>query len=258
MGVPAGIPLGFVFAGLFIFLALFFACIVLGIMTDDKPLRYTLFGAAVALVLVMGGGAYLTMGTEEAKAETAEAVQQKQEKPKPAKPEKPSTPIEPKQQGSVVLVVDETTMTQDADPLRTEHLDIEGAVRQQRGDRIVQRERTRVGKQLSAIEEDLNARLLALDAQVQEVNRRFEAQEMDTYDMIFWKSKLKTQQYGLIIKAMDEKQKVLEAADFLSDSDKAADMARIDQRRKLALEKWKEYKSALSELESHEEVYHRL
>ena len=81
---------------------------------------------------------------------------------------------------------------------------------------------------------------------------------MDTYDMIFWKSKLKTQQYGLIIKAMDEKQKVLEAADFLSDTDKAADMARIDQRRKLALEKWKEYKAALSELESHEEVYHRL
>ena len=172
MGVPVGIPLGFVFAGLFIFLALFFACIVLGFLTDDKPLRFTLFGAAIALVIVMCGGAYLTMGAEEAPTEVAEA---KQEKPmKPEKPEKPAASAQPKKEG-VVLVVDETTMTQDVDPLQTEHLGIEGAVRQQRGDRIVQRERTRVGRQLGAIEEELNARLLALDAQVQEVNRRFEA-----------------------------------------------------------------------------------
>ncbi len=259
MEVPAGIPMGFVFVGLFVFLVLFFACIVLGVMTEDKPLRFTLFGAAVALVLVMCGGAYLTMGMEEAKPETAEAAETKPAKPaKPEKPAKPAAPIEPQKEGSVVLVIDEATMTQDADPLQTEHLGIEGAVRQQRGDRIVQRERSRVGRQLGAIEEELNARLLALDAQVQEVNRRFDAQEMDTYDMIFWKSKLKTQQYGLIVKAMDDKQKILEAADFLSDADKAPDLTRIDQRRKLALEKWKEYQAALAELEAHEGVYHRL
>ena len=104
----------------------------------------------------------------------------------------------------------------------------------------------------------MNKQLLALDTQVQEVLRRFDAQEMENYDMIFWQAKLKKQQYGFIVRAMDDKQKLLDKATTLSTEEKAADIARIDKRRQAALEKWKEYHGVLQELTANQEALRTL
>ena len=96
---------------------------------------------------------------------------------------------------------------------------------------------------------------MSLETQVQEVIRRSNAQEMDNYDTIFWQAKLKKQQYGYIVRAMDDKQKILEKAAMLSKEEKAADIARIEKRRQKALEKWKEYQNVLQELMANQTVF---
>ena len=123
------------------------------------------------------------------------------------------------------------------------------------GDANTRKARAKVGQEITAIETELNNRLLALESQVQEVIRRFNAQEMENYDMIFWQAKLKKQQYGYIVRAMDDKQKLLEKATSLSKEEKAADIARIEKRRQKALEKWKEYQNVLQELMANQTVF---
>ena len=81
---------------------------------------------------------------------------------------------------------------------------------------------------------------------------------MENYDMIFWQAKLKKQQYGFIVRAMDEKQKLLEKATTISSEEKAADMARIDKRRQAALDKWREYHGVLAELMANQDALRAL
>lgn len=250
MAVPEGIPLMLVFTGIFVFLVLFVACIVLSIVVKETIIRVGLIIAAVLLALVMGGGAYLTMtgGEEDAKEKDPPAVEEPV-----MSPEKPTTP-EPKP-GDVVLVVDESTITGDFDPLQTDRLSVEEPPKGKAGDANTRKARAKVGQEITAIETELNNRLLALESQVQEVIRRFNAQEMENYDMIFWQAKLKKQQYGYIVRAMDDKQKILEKAAMLSKEEKAADIARIERRRQKALEKWKEYQNVLQELMANQTVF---
>ncbi len=253
MAVPEGIPWMLVFTGIFVFLVLFIACISLSIIVNDKYVRVGLILAAVMLAGVMGGGAYLTMtgSDEEEKAQTEENID--------PPPEVVDAPAQPEQaEGDVVLVVDESTITGDFDALQTDRLAVEDPPKGKSAGKSMQGERARVGKEISAIETELNNRLLTLDSQVQEVQRRFDAQEMDNYDMLFWQAKLKKQQYGFIIRAMDEKQKVIEKAAGLSEEEKTADIARIEKRRKAALEKWKEYHGVLGELTANQEALRTL
>ncbi len=242
-----------VFTGIFVFLVLFVACIVLSIIVKDTLIRVGLIAAAILLVGVMGGGAYLTMtgGEEEEKADNViEEPTVPLENPGPPEPE-------PKP-GDVVLVVDHSTITEDFDPLKTDRLSVEDQKRGQGGDAKAKQERAKVGREISVIEAELNNRLLALESQVQEVLRRFNAQEMENYDMIFWQAKLKKQQYGYIVRAMDDKQKLLEKATMISSEEKAADIARIEKRRKVALQKWKEYQGVLQELMANEDAFRTL
>lgn len=261
MAVPAGIPLMLVFTGIFVFLVLFIACIVLSIIVKDTMMRAGLVMGALMLVLVMGGGAYMTMVDVEEPAKQAEAdvYKPKKEAAKPQKTPKPAAAPEAKpKQREVTVVVDESTIKEDYDPLKTDRLSVEDPPRGVRAAGNSRQERTQVGQKITAIETDLNKQLLALDTQVQEVLRRFDAQEMENYDMIFWQAKLKKQQYGYIVRAMDEKQKIVEKAASLSDEEKAADLARIDKRRQKALEKWKEYHGVLEELMSNQDVFRTL
>ena len=248
MAVPEGIPWMLVFTGIFVFLVLFIACIALSIIINDKYIRIGLIMAAVMLAGVMGGGAYLTMTGEE---ETETAQTEENADPPPEAIVASSQPETA--QGDVVLVVDESTITEDFDALQTDRLAVEDPPKGKSAAKSMQSERTRVGREISTIEAELNNRLLTLDSQVQEVQRRFEAQEMDNYDMLFWQAKLKKQQYGFIVRAMDEKQKILEKATGLGEAEKASDIARIEKRRKAALEKWKEYHGVLGELTANQE-----
>lgn len=251
MAVPEGIPLMLVFTGIFVFLVLFVACIVLSIIVKETTVRVGLVLAAVLLAGVMGGGAYLTMtgGEEEEKGQPAAVEEPVVPPPKPQQPEP-----EPKS-GDVVLIVDESTITEDFDPLQTDRLSVEDPPKGKAGDANTRKARAKVGQEITAIETELNNRLVSLEAQVQEVVRRSNAQEMDNYDMIFWQAKLKKQQYGYIVRAMDDKQKLLEKAAMLSKEEKAADIARIEKRRQKALEKWKEYQNVLQELMANQTVF---
>ncbi|MBR5162513.1 MAG: hypothetical protein IKW79_00660 [Schwartzia sp.] len=252
MAVPEGIPWMLVFTGIFVFLVLFVACIVLSIIVKDMVVRVGLVVAAVLLAGVMFGGAFLTMtGNEENEtAQTKESTE-----PLPEAPIVASQPEQP--QGDVVLVVDESTITEDFDALKTDRLSVEDPPKGKTAGKSSQGERVRVAKEIGTIEKELNDRLLTLDSQVQEVQRRFEAQEMDNYDMLFWQAKLKKQQYGFIVRAMDEKQKVMEKSS-ISKEEKAADIARIEKRRHAALEKWKEYHGVLGELTANQDVLRAL
>lgn len=261
MAVPAGIPLMLVFTGIFVFLVLFIACIVLSIIVKDTMIRAGLVMGALMLVLVMGGGAYMTMTDVEEPTQQAEATseQPKQEKVKePKKSETAAAPEAKQKPREVVVVVDESTITEDYDPLKTDRLSVEDPPKGKKFNGNGRQERAQVGQKITAIENDLNKQLLALDAQVQEVVRRFDAQEMENYDMIFWQAKLKKQQYGYIVRAMDEKQKIMEKAASLSNEEKAADLARIDKRRQKALEKWKEYHGVLEQLMANQDAFRLL
>ena len=248
MAVPEGIPLMLVFTGIFVFLVLFVACIVLSIIVKETIVRVGLIAAAVLLAGVMGGGAYLTMtGGEEEEKEQPVAEE-------PVVP--PQMPQQSEQKASeVVLIVDESTITEDFDPLQTDRLLVEDPPKGKVGDANARKARAKVGQEITAIETELNNRLMSLETQVQEVIRRSNAQEMDNYDTIFWQAKLKKQQYGYIVRAMDDKQKILEKAAMLSKEEKAADIARIEKRRQKALEKWKEYQNVLQELMANQTVF---
>ena len=252
MAVPEGIPLMLVFTGIFTFLVLFVACIVLSFIVKDTFVRVGLVAAAILLAVVMGGGAVLTMMGGEEEEEKPETVVETPQAP-------PKNPTQTEfESGDVVLVVDESTVTGDFDPLQTDRLSVENQQRGKGGDASARQERAKVGKEISVIEAELNNRLVALESQVQEVLRRFNSQEMDNYDMIFWQAKLKKQQYGYIVKAMDDKQKLLEKATMLPADEKAADLARIDRRRQKALQKWKEYQGVLQELTANEDAFRML
>ncbi len=251
MAVPEGIPLMLVFTGIFVFLVLFVACIVLSIVVKETMIRVGLIIAAVLLAVVMGGGAYLTMTGDEEDEKEQPVIED------PVAPLETPQTSEPKS-ADVVLIVDESTITEDFDPLKTDRLSVEDQPKGKGGDAKARQERARVGREISVIEAELNNRLVSLESQVQEVIRRFNAQEMENYDMIFWQAKLKKQQYGYIVRAMDDKQKLLEKATSISNEEKAADIARIEKRRKKALEKWKEYQGVLRELTMNEEAFRTL
>lgn len=253
MTVPEGIPLMLVFTGIFVFLVLFGACIVLSILVKDTMIRVGLVAAAVLLAAVMGGGVFLTMTGGEEEAEKEEVVVDEPVAP----PEKKKTP-EPPPSGDVVLVVDESTITGDFDPLQTDRLSVENPPTGKGGDANARKARAKVGQEITTIETELNNRLLALESQIQEVLRRFNAREIENYDMIFWQAKLKKQQYGYIVRAMDDKQKILEKTTALSREEKAADIARVEKRRQKALEKWKEYQGVLQELVANEGIFRTL
>ena len=248
MAVPEGIPLMLVFTGIFVFLVLFVACIVLSIIVKETMVRVGLVLAALMLAGVMGGGAYLTMTGGEEEEKEQPVIEE------PVVP--PQTPQQPEQKANeVVLIVDESTITEDFDPLQTDRLLVEDPPKGKVGDANARKARAKVGQEITAIETELNNRLLSLEAQVQEVIRRSNAQEMDNYDTIFWQAKLKKQQYGYIVRAMDDKQKILEKAAMLSKEEKTADIARIEKRRQKALEKWKEYQNVLQELMANQTVF---
>ena len=248
MAVPEGIPLMLVFTGIFVFLVLFVACIVLSIIVKETIVRVGLIAAAVLLAGVMGGGAYLTMTGGEAEEKEQPVAEE------PVVPPQMPQQSEPKA-SEVVLIVDESTITEDFDPLQTDRLLVEDPPKGKAGDANARKARAKVGQEITAIETELNNRLMSLEAQVQEVIRRSNAQEMDNYDTIFWQAKLKKQQYGYIVRAMDDKQKILEKAAMLSKEEKAADIARIEKRRQKALEKWKEYQNVLQELMANQTVF---
>ena len=248
MAVPEGIPLMLVFTGIFVFLVLFVACIVLSIIVKETMVRVGLVLAALMLAGVMGGGAYLTMTGGEEEEKEQPVIEE------PVVP--PQMPQQPEQKANeVVLIVDESTITEDFDPLQTDRLLVEDPPKGKAGDANARKARAKVGQEITAIETELNNRLLSLEAQVQEVIRRSNAQEMDNYDTIFWQAKLKKQQYGYIVRAMDDKQKILEKAAMLSKEEKTADIARIEKRRQKALEKWKEYQNVLQELMANQTVF---
>ena len=248
MAVPEGIPLMLVFTGIFVFLVLFVACIVLSIIVKETMVRVGLVLAALMLAGVMGGGAYLTMTGGEEEEKEQPVIEE------PVVP--PQTPQQPEQKANeVVLIVDESTITEDFDPLQTDRLLVEDPPKGKAGDANARKARAKVGQEITAIETELNNRLLSLEAQVQEVIRRSNAQEMDNYDTIFWQAKLKKQQYGYIVRTMDDKQKILEKAAMLSKEEKTADIARIEKRRQKALEKWKEYQNVLQELMANQTVF---
>ncbi len=259
MAVPAGIPLMLVFTGIFVFLVLFAACIVLSIVIKDTLIRVGLILAALMLAVVMGGGAYWTMldGSDPDKPATASVQPHVKPKPQSRKAQE-GNKNQNQASGNVVLVVDEKTIQEDYDALKPERLSVEDPSKNKALDRKTVQERDMVGRKITAIEGDLTKQLVALDSQVQEVLRRYNGQEMESYDMIFWQAKLKKQQYGYIVRAMDEKQKILEKATLLPMEEKSADIARIDKRRQKALEKWKEYHNVLQELMDNGDVFRTL
>ena len=159
MAVPAGIPMMLVFTGIFVFLVLFIACIVLSFIVEEKMMRVGLILAAFMLVMVMGGGAYMTMmDAEEEPAEQAKAVVEQPAQAKPDAAQKPQKPqkTQKTQSSEVVVVVDESTITEDYDPLKTDRLSVEDPQKGKKFNGNARQERKQVGQKITAIENDLD------------------------------------------------------------------------------------------------------
>lgn len=250
MTIPAGVPMGFVFAMIFLCITLFIACVALSFFMKETPVRVGLAACALVLLAIMGGGAYLTMTAEE----EAEPPPEDEAAPQVVAVTAPEE--EAPKMGKVELVVDESTISKDVDALSPEPLDLETTTA--KGAQQERAERRRVSERLVAIENELKGRLASLSSQVQTVNRRLDAKEIDNFDALFWQAKFQARQYGLVVRAMDEKEKVVSAAVHIPEADKANDMGRIQARREMALKKWQEYQGVLTELSKNAQTLHRI
>lgn len=223
--------------------ALFVVAILWGVMTRSKAYRQVLFSIAGLLAVFLLGGGYFFITREPASA--------------PVTAEKPSEKKEvhpPSSEGGVVLVIDESTLKNEAE---SEPLAIEGA-QPPKMSQEKRQEYRRLGRQLQNIEQFLAGQLRPLTAEMQRIDQRFKAREISNYDALYQKSQLKARQAERIALAMEEKLSVLEGRTLLTAEDIGADIERIQKRRDAARQKQEEYQGVLRELAANAEVFRDL
>ncbi len=221
---------------------LLLACVGLGVMSPQSGRRKAFFVAAGFLSILLGGGTWF-LATKEAPAAMMPAAEQKA-------PEKK----EPEPPGSVVLVVDEATISREDVPAQ---LDIERSE-----SRIDSQEKRRefrqLGRQLRYIEQSLNSQINPLNAEMQNVEKRFQTQAISNYEALYKKSQLKARQAEMVVTAMEEKLRLLEGATYLTPDDIGADLERVRKRRDEAKKKQEEYQAVLQELTVNADVFRDL
>ena len=221
---------------------LLLVCIGLGVMSPQAGRRKAFFVAAGFLALLLGGGTWF-LATVEAPAAMMPAAEQKA-------PEKK----EPEPAGSVVLVVDEATISREDAP---EQLAIERSERHI-DSQEKRREFRQLGRQLRYIEQSLNSQISPLNAEMQSVEKRFQTQTISNYEALYKKSQLKARQAEMVAAAMEEKLSLLEGASYLTLDDIGADIERVRKRRDEAKKKQEEYQAVLQELTANVDVFRDL
>ena len=221
---------------------LLLACVGLGVMSPQSGRRKAFFAAAGFLSLLLGGGTWF-LATKEAPPAMMPAAEQKA-------PEKK----EPEPPGSVVLVVDEATIPREDTP---EQLDIERS-KSRIDSQEKRREFRQLGRQLRYIEQSLNSQINPLNAEMQNVEKRFQTQTISNYEALYKKSQLKARQAEMVAAAMEEKLRLLEGASYLTLDDIGADIERVRKRRDEAKKKQEEYQAVLQELTANADVFRDL
>lgn len=221
---------------------LLLTCVGLGVMSPQSGRRKAFFSVAGFLALLLGGGSWF-LAMKEAPSAMMPAAEQKapeKKKPEPA--------------GSVVLVVDEATISREDAP---EQLDIERSERHI-DSQEKRREFRQLGRQLRYIEQSLNSQISPLNAEMQSVEKRFQTQTISNYEALYKKSQLKARQAEMVAAAMEEKLSLLEGASYLMLDDIGADIERVRKRRDEAKKKQEEYQAVLQELTANVDVFRDL
>ena len=221
---------------------LLLTCVGLGVMSPQSGRRKAFLAAAGFLSLLLGGGSWF-LAMKEAPSAVMPAAEQKA-------PEKK----EPEPAGSVVLVVDEATISREDAP---EQLDIERSERHI-DSQEKRREFRQLGRQLRYIEQSLNSQISPLNAEMQSVEKRFQTQTISNYEALYKKSQLKARQAEMVAAAMEEKLSLLEGASYLTLDDIGADIERVRKRRDEAKKKQEEYQAVLQELTANVDVFRDL
>ena len=221
---------------------LLLTCVGLGVMSPQSGRRKAFFSVAGFLALLLGGGSWF-LAMKEAPSAMMPAAEQKA-------PEKK----EPEPAGSVVLVVDEATISREDAP---EQLDIERSERHI-DSQEKRREFRQLGRQLRYIEQSLNSQISPLNAEMQSVEKRFQTQTISNYEALYKKSQLKARQAEMVAAAMEEKLSLLEGASYLTLDDIGADIERVRKRRDEAKKKQEEYQAVLQELTANVDVFRDL
>ena len=221
---------------------LLLTCVGLGVMSPQSGRRKAFFSVAGFLALLLGGGSWF-LAMKEAPSAVMPAAEQKA-------PEKK----EPEPTGSVVLVVDEATISREDAP---EQLDIERSERHI-DSQEKRREFRQLGRQLRYIEQSLNSQISPLNAEMQSVEKRFQTQTISNYEALYKKSQLKARQAEMVAAAMEEKLRLLEGASYLTLDDIGADLERVRKRRDEAKKKQEEYQAVLQELTANADVFRDL
>lgn len=221
---------------------LLLTCVGLGVMSPQSGRRKAFFSVAGFLALLLGGGSWF-LAMKEAPSAVMPAAEQKA-------PEKK----EPEPTGSVVLVVDEATISREDAP---EQLDIERSERHI-DSQEKRREFRQLGRQLRYIEQSLNSQISPLNAEMQSVEKRFQTQTISNYEALYKKSQLKARQAEMVAAAMEEKLSLLEGASYLTLDDIGADIERVRKRRDEAKKKQEEYQAVLQELTANVDVFRDL
>lgn len=221
---------------------LLLTCVGLGVMSPQSGRRKAFFSVAGFLALLLGGGSWF-LAMKEAPSAMMPAAEQKA-------PEKK----EPEPAGSVVLVVDEATISREDAP---EQLDIERSERHI-DSQEKRREFRQLGRQLRYIEQSLNSQISPLNAEMQSVEKRFQTQTISNYEALYKKSQLKARQAEMVAAAMEEKLSLLEGASYLTLDDIGADIERVRKRRDEAKKKQEEYQAVLQELTVNADVFRDL
>ena len=221
---------------------LLLTCVGLGVMSPQSGRRKAFFSVAGFLALLLGGGSWF-LAMKEAPSAVMPAAEQKA-------PEKK----EPEPTGSVVLVVDEATISREDAP---EQLDIERSERHI-DSQEKRREFRQLGRQLRYIEQSLNSQISPLNAEMQSVEKRFQTQTISNYEALYKKSQLKARQAEMVAAAMEEKLRLLEGASYLTLEDIGADIERVRKRRDEAKKKQEEYQAVLQELTANVDVFRDL
>ena len=221
---------------------LLLTCVGLGVISPQSGQRKAFFSVAGFLALLLGGGSWF-LAMKEAPSAMMPAAEQKA-------PEKK----EPEPAGSVVLVVDEATISREDAP---EQLDIERSERHI-DSQEKRREFRQLGRQLRYIEQSLNSQISPLNAEMQSVEKRFQTQTISNYEALYKKSQLKARQAEMVAAAMEEKLSLLEGASYLTLDDIGADIERVRKRRDEAKKKQEEYQAVLQELTANVDVFRDL
>lgn len=242
MAILAGAPAGAIAAVIFVVVALLLACLVLGVMAEREQ-RLVLFAAASVLAAMLGGVVWLSLA--EGPPPAAREVE-------PPRQEKAAAPPAPT--GNVVLIVDAATLPPAEEPeeLSLERPESRSFSREQR------QEAQRLGRQLRYIEQHLQSRLAALSADMQRIEQRFQAREIDNYDVLYQKGQLKARQAQMTAAAMEEKLQLLADTQHLTAADTEADRERVKSRLAQAQQKEAEYQAMLEELTANAAVFRGL